>query len=185
MLIFCLHFHDLHSWVYFVMQERIFFLNLFSFTEHFYWKCTSSLFLCHFHAHVNIVQLSINKSLCVAVWHLAHVALASVLTFFLLFLYGKSIKIYIVYCHLAKRYWHMIFAPYQPALMSPVAKKCSVDQRIRTESAGSVTDWTNKNEIGFLPILNTETWWKTQRSHNTLKPRHLLTAVNGYCNIYK
>ncbi len=40
---------------------------------------------------------------------------------------------------------------------SPVAKKRSVDQPIRTESTESVTDWANRTgAIGFLPILNTE-----------------------------
>ncbi len=44
---------------------------------------------------------------------------------------------------------------------SPVAKKCSLERPIRTESTESVTDWPNRMEvIGFLPILDTEAWWE-------------------------
>ncbi len=45
--------------------------------------------------------------------------------------------------------------------MSPVAKKCSVDRPIRTESTESVSDWANRmGAKGFFPILNTEAWWE-------------------------
>ncbi len=47
--------------------------------------------------------------------------------------------------------------------MSPVAKKCSVDRPIRTESTESVTDWANRTgAIVFLPILNTEALWENR-----------------------
>ncbi len=51
----------------------------------------------------------------------------------------------------------------QLVLMPPVAKKRSVEQPIKRESAESVTDWGNKmGAIGFLPILNTEAWENTE-----------------------
>ncbi len=66
--------------------------------------------------------------------------------------------------------------------MSPISKKPSIDQPIRTESTESVTDWTNRmGAIGFLQI---QRHGETQRSDDTLKPRHLLTAVNGYHGIF-
>ncbi len=52
--------------------------------------------------------------------------------------------------------------------MSPVAKKHSVDQPVRTESTESITDCANKSEvIGFLPILTTEAWENTELSQYT------------------
>ncbi len=54
-------------------------------------------------------------------------------------------------------------AAYQVVMMCPVAKKCSLDPRIRIESTESITDWTNRvGEIGFLPILNTEALENTE-----------------------
>ncbi len=45
----------------------------------------------------------------------------------------------------------------QFVLMSPVAKKRSVDRPVRIDSTESVTNWgIGTGVMGFLPILNTE-----------------------------
>ncbi len=68
---FYLHFHYLHSCVYFLM--------VFCLKEHFYFMhtCFSLVYLCVIsQAHVDVVQLSVGKSLCEVIWHLVHEALA-------------------------------------------------------------------------------------------------------------
>ncbi len=46
---------------------------------------------------------------------------------------------------------------------SPVAKKCRVDQPIRTESTEIIVDWANRTRaIGLLPILNREALRNTE-----------------------
>ncbi len=58
----------------------------------------------------------------------------------------------------------------QLVMTSPVTKKRTVDQPIRTESTERVTDWTNRTgAMGFLSS-------RIQRSRSALRPRHLLIA---------
>ncbi len=69
-------------------------------------------------------------------------------------------------------------------LMSPVAKKHSVDQPIRTESPECVAVWA-KNDWSSLDFYTAKyRVMGKQRFNNTLRPRHLLTVVCGYYDIF-
>ncbi len=67
-------------------------------------------------------------------------------------------------------------------LMSPVTEKHSIEWPVRTKSTESVTD--RIGVIGFLPILNTEARWENRDLSDTLRPRHLQTAVYGIMTFF-
>ncbi len=60
---------------------------------------------------------------------------------------------------------------------SPVVKKCSIDQPIRTESTESFTDWANRmGARRFLPIINTAAWKNTE-----ISPYSQTTSLANSC----
>ncbi len=73
----------------------------------------------------------------------------------------------------------------QLVAMSPVAKKRSVDQPVRTERTESITDWANNvGAIRFHQFWIQRHYGKTQRFLDTIELCHLLIAVCGYYDTF-
>ncbi len=120
---------------------------------------TSTLFLCHFYVHADIVQLSTNKSLCVTIWHLVLACYFST---------KINIEIYIMYCHSAKNIRRYGFCSTSPSPTSsaksvlcssrrPVAVQQICSNNIRLFFPGA-ENWTHKNlrDVGVNNKLSLE-----------------------------